>query len=343
MSEAYLKSGVDIQAGYETVANIKDLVKQTKNQGVMDTLGSFGALFDLSRYQIKEPVLVSGTDGVGTKLLVAQQLEKYDTIGIDCVAMCVNDVLAQGALPLFFLDYLAVGKLDPAQATQIVSGVTTGCVQGQLALIGGETAEMPGLYATQEFDLAGFCVGVAEKAHVLTKERVQAGDYLIGLPSSGLHSNGYSLVRHLLDTHDIGYDQVYQGLDLQEVLLEPTTIYVPQLLEPLTQGWINGLAHITGGGFYENIPRMFSDQLTAKIKKDSWPALPIFELVQQLGALSDTEMFEVFNMGIGMMLSVSNTHYEKLCTYFDQHAITHYTIGTMEARQQEAVVFEDQV
>lgn len=343
MSEAYRKSGVDINAGYQTVERISKMANKTKIKGVMEGLGNFGALFDLSAYAIDQPVLVSGTDGVGTKLLVAQALHRYETIGIDCVAMCVNDVVAQGAKPLFFLDYLAVGKLDPTQAASVVSGVAEGCHQGQMALIGGETAEMPGLYSAEEFDLAGFCVGVAEKEKLLKKETIVPGDYLIGLPSSGIHSNGYSLVRHLLAEHGLSYDTAFEEQTLGDVLLTPTRIYVDDVLEPLEHGWIKGLAHITGGGFYENIPRMLPETVTASIKKGSWPVLPIFRYLQTLGELSDEEMFEIFNMGIGMVVCVAREHVEHLATYFKDKQLPFYEIGTIEAKQESALVLKEEL
>lgn len=341
MSEAYLKSGVDIKAGYETVEKIKDVVDKTKIKGVMGGLGNFGALFDLSAYHIKQPVLVSGTDGVGTKLLVAQALATYDTIGIDCVAMCVNDVIAQGARPLFFLDYLAVGKLDPTQAATIVSGIAKGCRNGQMALIGGETAEMPGLYTEDEFDLAGFCVGVAEKEALLPKSDIQAGDLLIGLPSSGVHSNGYSLVRSILETNQIDYTQPFLTHTLGEELLTPTTIYVDQLAEPLAHQQIKGLAHITGGGFYENIPRMLPEHLAAHITLGSWPILPIFDYLQQLGNLEQNEMFHVFNMGIGMVVCIAKDQFETLAEQFNTCATPFYVIGSVKEKHQHDLVFEE--
>ncbi|MDO4670905.1 MAG: phosphoribosylformylglycinamidine cyclo-ligase [Aerococcus sp.] len=310
MSNAYQQAGVDIKKGYEAVERMRKHVSRTLRPEVLTDLGSFGALFqpDLSAYT--HPVLVSGTDGVGTKILLAQQAERFDTIGIDCVAMCVNDVVAQGAEPLFFLDYLAVGENHPKQIEQLVKGVADGCVLAHAALIGGETAEMPDLYSTEEFDVAGFCVGIGERDRMFDGTQVQAGDCLIGLPSSGIHSNGYSLVRKLFfKDHNYAFtDTLSDGRLLIDHLLEPTKIYVADVLPLIQKQWLHGIAHITGGGFYENIPRMFSTNYQALITKTAWERPLIFDVMQKLGALSDQEMFNVFNMGIGMVLAVPSEH-----------------------------------
>lgn len=306
MSKAYQSSGVDIEKGYEAVERMKKHVARTKRPELMNQLGSFAGLFKLDTSKFQNPVLVSGTDGVGTKILLAQQAEKFDTIGIDCVAMCVNDILAQGAEPLFFLDYLAVGKNEPAQIEAIVAGVAEGCVQAGAALIGGETAEMPDLYTEGEFDLAGFSVGVADQDLLLDGSRVKSGDTLIGLPSSGIHSNGYSLVRKVFfkDNHIPFHTTLRDGRSLIDHLLTPTKIYVKDVLPSLQAGLINGIAHITGGGFYENVPRMFGKGLTAEIQIDAWEMPTIFKEIRELGRLTDEDLYQVFNMGIGMVLAV---------------------------------------
>lgn len=309
MSNAYAKAGVDVQAGYEVVERIKKHVQKTERLGVMGSLGGFGGCFDLSVIDVKEPVLISGTDGVGTKLLVAIQMDKHDTIGIDCVAMCVNDIVAQGAEPLYFLDYIATGKNVPERLEQVVAGVAQGCLESGAALIGGETAEMPGMYQADEYDLAGFAVGVAEKKQLITGAKIQAGDVLIGLPSSGIHSNGFSLVRKIFfEMNDFSYADQLPELgeqSLGEALLTPTRLYVQAVLPLVKESLINGVAHITGGGFVENIPRMLPEHLAADIQLGSWPILPIFETMIHYGQLSEMESYEIFNMGIGMVLAVS--------------------------------------
>lgn len=278
MENAYSKAGVDVHAGYEVVERIQKHVEKTKRLGVMGTLGSFGGMFDLSALNLKEPVLVSGTDGVGTKLMLAIAMNKHDTIGIDCVAMCVNDILAQGAEPLFFLDYIATGKNNPSKMEQIVQGVATGCEMAGCALIGGETAEMPDMYAADDYDLAGFTLGAVEKSQLIHKDAVQNGDILIGLPSSGIHSNGYSLVRKIyLKDGRFQLEDTLPELPegkLGDYLLEPTKIYVKPVLNILKQTKVNGIAHITGGGFIENLPRMLGEHLAAEITLGSWPELP---------------------------------------------------------------------
>ena len=307
MSNAYEKAGVNLQSGYESIERIKKHIKRTERPEVLAGIGGFGSLFSLKDLHMEEPILVSGTDGVGTKILLAQQAEMYDTIGIDCVAMCVNDVLAQGALPLFFLDYLAVGNNDPVVVEQIVAGVAEGCVQSHAALIGGETAEMPDLYDEKEFDLAGFAVGIVDRQNILTPENVTAGDVLIGLPSNGIHSNGYSLVRKLFfKDHDWSFeDELPSGTKLIDELLKPTKIYVEDLMPLLEDELVHGVAHMTGGGFYENVPRMMTTDLRAEINIDGWETPEIFDVMQELGEISTKEMFNIFNMGIGMVIAVA--------------------------------------
>ncbi|WP_218664512.1 phosphoribosylformylglycinamidine cyclo-ligase, partial [Streptococcus suis] len=303
---AYAQSGVDVEAGYEVVERIKKHVARTERLGVMGALGGFGGMFDLTKLDVKEPVLVSGTDGVGTKLMLAIQYDKHDTIGQDCVAMCVNDIIAAGAEPLYFLDYIATGKNEPAKLEQVVAGVAEGCVQAGCGLIGGETAEMPGMYGEDDYDLAGFAVGIAEKSQIIDGSKVQEGDILLGLASSGIHSNGYSLVRRVFA--DVSGDALLPELNgraLKDVLLEPTRIYVQQVLPLVKAGLVNGIAHITGGGFIENVPRMFADNLAAEIEEDKIPVLPIFTALETYGQIKHEEMFEIFNMGIGMVLAVS--------------------------------------
>lgn len=307
MSNAYQQSGVDIEKGYEAVNRMKKHVGRTMRPEVMNQLGSFGALFRLNNQAYEQPVLVSGTDGVGTKVLLAQASGRLDTIGIDCVAMCVNDILAQGAQPLFFLDYLAVGAAEPEKIEAIVAGVAEGCVQADAALVGGETAEMPDLYAQDEFDLAGFCVGVADEKNILDGTQVSEGDLLIGLPSSGIHSNGYSLVRKLFfkDNHYDFEHVLSDGQTLLDHLLTPTRIYVQEVLPLVEKQLVKGLAHITGGGFYENVPRMFNKPLTAVIDTQAWETPLIFQELQNLGKITFDEMFNIFNMGMGMVMAVS--------------------------------------
>lgn len=335
---AYAQSGVDVEAGYELVERIKKHAERTKRLGVMGGLGGFGGLFDLSKTAIKEPVLVSGTDGVGTKLMLAIQYGKHDTIGQDCVAMCVNDIIAAGAEPLYFLDYLAAGKNDPAKLEQVVAGIAEGCVQAGAALIGGETAEMPGMYGQDDYDLAGFAVGIAEKSRLIDGSRVAEGDHLLGLASSGVHSNGYSLVRRIF----AGYtgEELLPELDgkkLKEVLLEPTRIYVKAVLPLIKSGLVAGIAHITGGGFIENLPRMFSKELAAEIEEASLPVLPIFKVLETYGKINHEEMFEIFNMGIGMVLAVKPEHVEQVKACLDEPV---YDIGRIVTRTVASVVMK---
>jgi phosphoribosylformylglycinamidine cyclo-ligase len=300
--DAYRDAGVDIEAGDAVVSGIKDAVRSTFRPGVLSDIGGFGGLFSLQgRY--KDPVLVSGTDGVGTKLLVAQRHEDHSTIGIDLVAMCVNDIVTSGAEPLFFLDYFATGKLAPDVAIEIVEGIAEGCRQSGCALIGGETAEMPGMYAPGHYDLAGFCVGAVERDGIIDGKRIEAGDVLVGIPSSGIHSNGYSLVRKLTDDLDPTQEHGL-GAPLSEVLLRPTRIYVPQCRALIADFDVRGLVHITGGGLLENIPRILPDGLGVTMQRDAWPRPPIFDLLQRLGGLSEREMNRTFNVGLGMIAIV---------------------------------------
>jgi phosphoribosylformylglycinamidine cyclo-ligase len=342
MANAYTKAGVDVEAGYEVVERIKKHVKQTARLGVMSTIGSFGGCFDLSVLGVKEPVLISGTDGVGTKLKLAFKANQHDTIGIDCVAMCVNDIVSQGAEPLYFLDYIATGHNDPERLEQVVAGVAEGCLQAGAALIGGETAEMPGMYGADEYDLAGFAVGVAEKSQVLTGDKVQPGDVLIGLPSSGIHSNGFSLVRQIFfDRHELSMTSRLPELPNQtlgQALLTPTKIYVSQVLPLIKHGLLNGLGHITGGGFVENIPRMFGPDLAAKIQLGTWPILPIFDVLKLYGDLESMEMFEIFNMGIGMVLAVSPDKLARVEAHLQQAGYPMYAIGEIVVREGDQTI-----
>ncbi|MCL2291369.1 MAG: phosphoribosylformylglycinamidine cyclo-ligase [Bacteroidetes bacterium] len=307
MAQSYEQSGVSLEAGYESVRRIKKHIARTERLGMMGNIGSFGGMFDLSLLGMKEPILVSGTDGVGTKLKLAFLLDKHDTIGQDVVAMCVNDVLAQGAQPLFFLDYVAVGKNDPAQIEQIVKGVSDGCVLANCALIGGETAEMPDMYHNGEYDIAGFTVGAVEKSKLIDGSKVSVGDILVGIQSSGVHSNGFSLVRKIvMKDHDLDLNQHFDELKgkLGEVLLAPTKIYVKPVLEVLKSIDVHAICHITGGGFDENIPRVLKKNQGVEIKESSWEKPPIFNFLEKWGNIPHREMFNIFNMGIGMILVV---------------------------------------
>lgn len=341
MGNAYSAAGVNVEAGYETVERIKKHAKRTERLGVMGALGGFGGAFDLSSLSVKEPVLVSGTDGVGTKLLLAIQQDKHDTIGIDCVAMCVNDILAQGAEPLYFLDYIATGKTVPEKMEQIVAGISEGCVQAGAALIGGETAEMPDMYGENDYDVAGFCVGVVEKSQLLTPEHVKAGDSLIGLASSGIHSNGYSLVRKIcFEQNAFSNEDTFDELDgkrLGDVLLEPTKIYVQTVLPLLKKGWVNGLSHITGGGFIENLPRMLPEGLCADVKVDSFDRPAIFDFLEKNGQLNHEEMYGIFNMGIGMVLAVPADKEKDVMTSLAEAGETAFVIGQVTESKEEAV------
>ena len=309
-SESYKASGVDITAGYRAVELMKSHIARTMTQGALGGVGGFGGLFELDTKGMERPVLVSGTDGVGTKLKLAFQMDRHDTVGIDCVAMCVNDVIVCGAKPLFFLDYIACGKNVPEKIAQIVSGVCEGCVQSGAALIGGETAEMPGFYPEDEYDLAGFCVGVVDKKNILDKAAVQPGDALIALPSSGVHSNGFSLVRRIIA--GLPLDTPFEGGTLGQALLTPTKIYVKELLPLIEQRLIKSAAHITGGGFYENIPRALPAGLTAKIDRAAVHTPAIFRFLQEKGGIPERDMFNTFNMGVGMALTARKENVLKI-------------------------------
>lgn len=330
MSDTYKQAGVDIAAGNEAVERMKKHVKTTFRPEVMTDLGGFGALFKLNKDQYEEPVLVSGTDGVGTKLKLAFAMDQHDTIGIDAVAMCVNDIVVQGAEPLFFLDYLACDKVIPSKIESIVKGIADGCNQAGCSLIGGETAEMPGMYSEGEYDIAGFTVGIVDKSKMINGSNIAAGDAVIGLASSGVHSNGFSLVRKLL-LEDAGYSlqQELPELDgrLGDVLLAPTKIYVKPLLGLLKEIEVKGMAHITGGGFIENIPRMLPDGVNVDIEYGSWPILPIFKLMQEKGSISNKDMFTTFNMGIGMVLVVKEQDADGVLQYLRSAGEEAYVIG----------------
>ena len=331
MSDKYREAGVDLEAGYESVRRIKSHVARTKTMGAIDSIGAFGGMFDLSKYGFQEPVLVSGTDGVGTKLMIAFEADKHDTIGIDAVAMCVNDVLVQGALPMFFLDYIAVGKNHPQVIEQIVKGVADGCVQAECALIGGETAEMPDMYDEHHYDLAGFCVGAVDRSRLLDGQKIAAGDVLIGLPSSGCHSNGFSLIRKvLLKDAKLDLQATFEelgGKTLAEELLTPTRIYVKAIKHLLDKVDIKGMSHITGGGFYENVPRMLKEGQGVRIDLNSYPSKPIFDLIARCGNISKQEMCNVFNMGIGFILAVDPGDVEKVQQLLAEIDEPSYVIG----------------
>ena len=307
-SASYAAAGVNIEAGYEGVRLMKQHVQRTFIPGVVSDIGGFGGLFRPELAGMKTPVLVSGTDGVGTKQRIAQLMGIHNTVGIDCVAMCVNDIVCCGAKPLFFLDYIAIGRNEPEKVASLVSGVAEGCVQAGCALIGGETAEHPGTMQADDYDLAGFSVGIVDQEKIIRKDSVQAGDVVLGLPSSGIHSNGYSLVRKVFDVEHASLETHVDelGLTLGEALLTPTRIYVKPVLAALESGGVHGISHITGGGFYENIPRCLPDGFRAKIEKAAIPILPIFKLIQERGGIPERDMFNTFNMGIGMSLVVAH-------------------------------------
>lgn len=314
MSQHYQSAGVNLQAGYEVVSRIKSHVKSTQRVGSMGGIGSFGGMFDLSKLNIKEPILVSGTDGVGTKLKIAFAMDRHDTVGIDAVAMCVNDVLAQGAEPLIFLDYVAIGHNIPAKVEAIVAGVAEGCRQAGCALVGGETAEMPGMYENGEYDIAGYTTGVVEKSKLIDASNVQVGDVLVGIASTGVHSNGFSLVRKVLSDNSLDLNAHFDVLgnqSLGETLLTPTRIYVRQVLEVIRSCNVHGVAHITGGGFDENIPRILQPGQGFSIQEGTWQILPIFRLLEQYGHIPHREMFNIFNMGIGMVLAMPRSDAEQ--------------------------------
>lgn len=332
----YQEAGVDVNAGYELVKRIKENVKSTNRPGALGGIGAFGGLFDLGELKVKHPVLVSGTDGVGTKLLIAKAMDQHDTIGIDVVAMCVNDVLAQGAEPLYFLDYIATGHNDPAKMADIVAGVAEGCRQAGAALIGGETAEMPDMYDQDEYDLAGTVTGVVEKGDLLTSDQPQAGDILLGLASSGIHSNGFSLVRQILfKDHQVDLAATPAELGGQTVgqaVLAPTKIYVKPVLPLLKDHLVEGVAHITGGGLIENLPRMFGDDLQAQVDSSAWPSLPVFDYLKELGGLSDDDCWQTFNMGLGMILAVQPDLVDQVKSRLNQAGEACYQVGQLVNR-----------
>lgn len=337
MAVSYEKAGVNLEAGYEVVRRIKSHVASTSRPGVMGNIGSFGGMFDLSALNVKEPVLVSGTDGVGTKLKLAFAMDKHDTIGIDAVAMCVNDVLAQGAEPLIFLDYVAVGHNEPAKIEAIVAGVAEGCRQAGCALVGGETAEMPGMYSDGEYDIAGYTTGVVEKSRLIDGTKVKAGDVLVGIASSGVHSNGFSLVRKVFSDNALDLFKVYPELDaektLGEVALTPTRIYVKQVLDVIRNCDVHGVAHITGGGFDENIPRILREGQGIEIEEGSWEILPIFRFLEKYGRIAHREMFNIFNMGIGMVLALDASEADKAIEILKSHGEKASVIGRVTATE----------
>ena len=339
-SESYRAAGVDITAGYEGVRLMKKHVQRTTIPGVVSDLGGFGGLFAPDLTGMKEPVLVSGTDGVGTKQRIAQLMGKHDTVGIDCVAMCVNDIICCGAKPIFFLDYIAIGKNDPEKVATLVSGVAEGCVQSGCALIGGETAEHPGTMQPDDYDLAGFSVGIVDKSRVLDHSTMQTGDVVLALPSSGLHSNGYSLVRKVFDVEhtDLGrtYDEL--GTTLGEALLTPTVIYVKPVLAALEAAQVRGISHITGGGFYENIPRAIPDGLCAKIEKAAIHTPAIFGLLQRMGSIPEHDMFNTYNMGVGMTMVVSRDTADAALSALKAGGCNAYAVGEIVTGQEKVVL-----
>lgn len=329
-SEAYAAAGVDIEAGYQGVKMMNRYVQRTLTADVISDLGGFGGLFSLDLHGLEKPVLVSGTDGVGTKQRIAQLMDRHNTVGIDCVAMCVNDVVCQGAKPLIFLDYIATGYLDPVKVEQIVAGVADGCRQAGCALIGGETAEMPDFYPEGEYDLAGFTVGIVGREKSISGERVAEGDVLVGMASSGVHSNGYSLVRKLVLTADRDLNapvEAFGGKSWGETLLTPTKIYVKPALAACKACDVHGIAHITGGGFIENIPRILPDGLSAQIERGTWPVLPVFTELVKLGGLGDRQAYNTFNMGVGMVFAVKAEEADKLIATLEAQGEKAYRIG----------------
>ncbi|MEH7308358.1 phosphoribosylformylglycinamidine cyclo-ligase [Neobacillus drentensis] len=342
MSDAYRQAGVNIDAGNEAVERMKKHVKKTFRPEVLTGLGGFGALFKPDLSKMEEPVFVSGTDGVGTKLKIAFAMNKHDTIGIDAVAMCVNDVIVQGAEPLFFLDYLACGKIIPEKIEAIVKGIADGCVQAGCSLIGGETAEMPGMYQDEEYDIAGFTVGMVDQKHVIDGTKVKEGQALIGLTSSGIHSNGFSLVRKvLLEDAKLSLGDYLEelGTELGKVLLEPTKIYVKSVLSTIRKFNVTGMVHVTGGGFYDNIPRILPKGLQAEIRDGSWKVPGIFSFIQQKGKISDFDMFRTFNMGIGMILVVDTADSQGVLDHLETLGEDAFVIGTVQ-KGDEDVVFK---
>ncbi len=330
-SESYKNAGVDVTAGYKAVELMKEHVKRTATAGVLSGIGGFGGLFEPDLTGINKPVFVSGTDGVGTKLKIAFLMDKHDTIGIDCVAMCVNDIICCGAKPQFFLDYIAVGKNYPERVAEIVSGIADGCVQSGCALVGGETAEMPGFYPVDEYDVAGFAVGVVDKDKILKPETQKAGDVLVAIKSSGVHSNGFSLVRKVFTVNEQNLARHYSelGCTLGDALLTPTKIYVKPILSLLEQVNVKAISHITGGGFYENIPRSLPNGISAKIAKSDVQVLPIFDLIQSVGNIPERDMFNTFNMGVGMIVSVDKNDADKTVEVLNASGVEAYVLGEL--------------
>ncbi len=340
-SDVYASAGVDITAGYKAVELMKSHIARTMTKGVCSDIGGFGGLFELDLKGIKKPVLVSGTDGVGTKLKIAFLMDKHDTVGIDCVAMCVNDIVCAGAKPLVFLDYIACGKNYPEKIADIVKGVAEGCVQAGCALIGGETAEMPGFYPIDEYDLAGYSTGVVDKKKIINHDLMKEGDVIIALASSGVHSNGFSLVRKVLDVENVDLKAPCDKLDgksIGETLLTPTKIYVKSILALLEKVTVKGISHITGGGFYENIPRSIPDGLCAMINKSSVKVLPIFKLIQEKGDISERDMFNTFNMGVGMSVVVSKKDVDKALKILRDNGEDAYVIGEIVTAQDKIIL-----
>ena len=337
-SDVYAAAGVDITAGYKAVELMKQHIARTMTSGVCSDVGGFGGLFELDMTGIKKPVLVSGTDGVGTKLKLAFLMDKHDTVGIDCVAMCVNDIICCGAKPLFFLDYIACGKNVPERIADVVKGVCDGCVQSGAALIGGETAEMPGFYPIDEYDLAGYCTGVVDKDKIVNNKLMKPGDAVIALPSSGVHSNGFSLVRKVFDVENKDLQKPVAelgGASLGETLLTPTNIYVKPVLALMDQVTVKGVSHITGGGFYENIPRSIPEGLGAKIDRKAVRVLPIFDLLAKTGGICERDMFNTFNMGVGMSLVVSAEDADTALTVLKAQGVDAYTIGEIVSSEEK--------
>jgi len=340
-SDSYAAAGVDITAGYRAVELMKQHIAKTMTSGVCSDVGGFGGLFELDVTGMTRPVLVSGTDGVGTKLKIAFLLDKHDTVGIDCVAMCVNDIICAGAKPLFFLDYIACGKNIPERIADIVKGVAEGCVQSGAALIGGETAEMPGFYPVDEYDLAGYCTGVVDKSKIIDNKTMEAGDIVIALPSSGVHSNGFSLVRKVFDVENADITKPCEALggkSIGETLLTPTRIYVKPVLALLEKVKVKGISHITGGGFYENIPRSIPEGLGAKIDKSSVRILPIFDLIAKTGNISERDMFNTFNMGVGMSIVVSKEEAELALSILRENGEDAYIIGEIVKSDEKVIL-----
>lgn len=337
----YKDAGVDVEAGYKSVRLMREHVQSTFRKEVLTDIGGFGGMFTLGGFNMKEPVLISGTDGVGTKLKIAFLEDKHTTVGIDCVAMCVNDIICNGAQPLFFLDYIACGKNVPEKIAQIVSGVAEGCRQAGCALIGGETAEMPGFYPDSEYDMAGFTVGVVDKEKIINGEKIQEGDLIVGLPSSGIHSNGYSLVRRIFRPSEKNLNEYISklGCTLGEELIKPTKIYVKEILELIDKVEIKGISNITGGGFIENIPRCIPKgrNLCATIEEGTWPVLPVFDLMQQSGSVERMSMYNTFNMGIGMVLVIAPENLDNLMNAVHEMNETAYVIGKITSNSEKEV------